>query len=219
MTSKKEKDAHLWDRDPDDWYVEPLWTSRALFAAESFDGVICDPCCGMGRILDMAREARYSTFGMDIVDRGASTFHRFKKADFFATKGTFDNIVCNPPYRYGESFLEAALRRSHRKTAVLLRAVWANSGKRSAWLETLPLKRVLMITPRPSMPPGAVILASGGRDPSGGLQDYAWFVFQKGYEGAPIFGWARRPAKVAMAKPVKNPSIVIASKKALARAS
>lgn len=194
---KIKKDAHLWARDPDDWYVEPLWASRALFAAETFEGTIVDPACGMGRILDAAKEAGYRTASFDIKDRGVGKrhAHAFTVADFFESTGSLDNIVSNPPYKYGDAFLAHAIRRSRRKTALLLRAQWANSAKRSAWLATLPLSRVLMLTPRPSMPPGAVVVAHKGKDPSGGQQDYAWYIFEHGFTGTPSFGWARRASK------------------------
>lgn len=194
--NKKRKDAHLWQRDPDDYYVEPRWVDEALFALEPFEGMITDPSCGLGRILDAARALRYSTYGMDIVDRGASARHRFTQCDFFQARGDFDNIVSNPPYKFGQAFLGRAIERSRRKTAFLLRAQWANAAHRSAWLATLPLKRVLMVSPRPSMPPGAVVEAMGEKNPSGGLQDYAWFIFERGFEGVPTFGWAHRAPKV-----------------------
>lgn len=189
--NKKRKDAHLWARDPDDWYVEPAWCDDALFASEKFEGPIVDPCCGLGRILDAAWRAGYPTVGYDIKDRGVRDRHPFAISDFFNSDALFPNVVCNPPYLHGDKFVRAALARSV-KTAVLLRAQWANAGARSRWLESLPLRRVLMLTPRPSMPPGAVIIGSGGKDPSGGLQDYAWFIFERGYSGEPGFGWARR---------------------------
>lgn len=194
--TKTLKNAPLWERDPDDWYVEPAWCSDALFAVEPFEGVVCDPCCGMGRILDAAARAGHATFGSDIVDRGASKRHSFGVVSFVDWPMAVDNIVCNPPYKFGDDFVQRVVDGALRKSAVLLRAQWANAGTRSRWLESLPLRRVLMLTPRPSMPPGAVILHDG-KDPSGGRQDYAWFVFERDFVGSPSFGWARRPKKAS----------------------
>lgn len=192
---KWRKNAHLWVRDPDDWYIEPDWCNDALFTRIKFDGPVVDPCCGTGRILDAAARAGLATMGQDIKDRGASKRHSFVIADFFNGTSRMPDIACNPPYKYANNFVAAAVERSLGKTAVLLRCQWANAGARSRWLESLPLRWVLMLTPRPSMPPGAVIEA--GINPSGGLQDYAWFVFERGFTGEPTFGWARRPQKVA----------------------
>lgn len=186
----KVKDAHLWERDKDDWYVEPAWCCDALFKKEKFTGWITDPCCGVGRVLDAANTTGYKCNGYDIVDRGAAANHKFAIADFFKEDFFFENIVCNPPYKYDDQFVDRAVKITARKIAVLLRAQWANGSKRSRWLEALPLRRVLALSPRPSMPPGAVIKA--GITPGGGLQDYSWFIFEIGFAGRPEFGWCRR---------------------------
>lgn len=193
--AEKERKSHLWARDPDDWYIEPRWCGDALFAAVKFNDLIVDPCCGLGRILDAAKDAGYGTFGMDIRDRGAGDRHPFEQRDFFTIEDCVPNIVCNPPYKYAERFVAHCIAHVERKTAVLLRAQWANGGLRSRWLETLPLRHVLMLSPRPSMPPGAVVVA--GERIGGGRDDYGWFVFERGYTGRPEFGWARRPERGA----------------------
>lgn len=188
---KTPKNAHLWERDPDDWYVEPAWCDTALFAVEQFQGVVHDPCCGLGRVLDAAKAAGCETFGGDIVDRGASARHPFLLHNFIANPYVCENIAFNPPYKYDDEAVRAAVEFSVRKAAVLLRSKWANGGKRSRWLEGLPLRRVRQLAPRPSMPPGAVVLANEG-EPSGGQEDFAWYIFERGYIGEPTFGWARR---------------------------
>ena len=189
---KKKKHAHLWVRHPDDWYVEPDWCNDALFSAVKFTGLVFDPCCGFGRVLDAAAAAGLETYGMDIARRFKVQGHRFRLGNFFQTNYEADNIASNPPYKHSENFLKEALTRSRRLTAVLLNAQWANAGDRSRWLESLPLRYVLALSPRPSMPPGPVIEA--GISPGGGRQDFSWFVFERGYTGKPEFGWARRPA-------------------------
>lgn len=188
---KRQKNAHLWARHPDDWYVEPEWCNDALFEKVAFEGEVVDPCCGFGRILDAARRVGLPTSGFDVVDRGASKRHQFHLANFFdATAIRLQNIVCNPPYKYDDKFVSMAVERSERLTAVLLRAQWANGSARSRWLESLPLRWVLALTPRPSMPPGPVLEA--GVSPGSGTVDYSWFVFERGFTGVPSFGWARR---------------------------
>jgi len=190
---KKQKNAHLWVRDPDDWYVENDWCADALFEKIAFDGPITDPACGIGRVLDSAKRNGYRCNGFDIKCRdNIDQRHVFAIADFFATKRRYKNIVSNPPYKYDDEFLRVAIARTDDTVALLLRTQWANGSARSAWLEKLPLAYKLDLTPRPSMPPGAVILA--GDSPGGGQTDYAWYVFRHGYQGEPKYGWARRPA-------------------------
>ena len=76
------------------------------------------------------------------------------------------------------------------KIALLLPATWHLGDKRSRRLEELPLRRIWFLTPRPSMPPGAMILA--GMKPGGGREDFAWYVFLRGYDGHPEARWLRR---------------------------
>ncbi|MBN9568206.1 MAG: hypothetical protein J0H79_11445 [Alphaproteobacteria bacterium] len=193
--AKKERKSHLWARDPDDWYVEPRWCNDALFAAVQFEGVIVDPCCGVGRVLDAAKDAGYDTIGMDLRDRGARDRHPFEPRDFFTVEDFAPNIVCNPPYKYAERFVAHCIAHVMRKTAVLLRAQWANGRARSRWLESLPLRHVLALSPRPSMLPGAAVVA--GERAGSGTTDYSWFIFERDYAGRPEFGWARQPGRGA----------------------
>ncbi len=197
--AKRQKNSHLWARDPDDYYVEPVWTDERLFEKVRFDGAIVDPCCGSGRILDAAAAAGYKVLGMDIRDRGASKRHPFIQASFFddpASVGPWPNIVCNPPYKYGEEFVKQAFDRTLGRLAVLLNIQWANAGgrsNRSRWLESMPLESVFALSPRPSMPPGSVIEA--GVQAGGGQTDYAWFIMRRGHRGPPEFGWVHRQKK------------------------
>lgn len=183
MTAIREKQAHLWERDPHDWYVEPYECSASLFIEEDFDGPIWDPACGLGRIVEEARLAGHQAIGTDIVSRsplcGATS-------DFLQPTYTplFRNIVTNPPFGIAEDFVNKALSilPDQGKLAVIVPLVWLSgfSSKRD-WLPRSPLKTVYSISPRPSMPPGSVILA--GIKPGNGTKDFAWLVWQKGHVG------------------------------------
>jgi hypothetical protein len=182
--------AKIWDRHPDDWYVEPSWVSERLFATETFVGEVFDPACGSGRIVRSARAAGLRAWGTDIVARSPECL---TVRDFLGPSGmAFDHIVTNPPFKHAEAFVRLALERSRGKVAMLLPSKWMHGDKRSRWLETTPLRRVLYITPRPSMPPGPVIEA--GVNPGGGKEDFAWFIWLRGYDGKPESGWLRREA-------------------------
>jgi hypothetical protein len=108
----------------------------------------------------------------DIVDRG---FPGSKVRDFLTVQARYCNFVCNPPFGIAEQFVTHALKLARHTVAMLLPTIWLQGDRRSRWLETTPLKRVLFITPRPSMPPGAVIAA--GQKPGNGTKDYAWLVW------------------------------------------
>lgn len=107
-----------------------------------------------------------------------------------------DNIVSNPPFglctpKRGETgFVERCLAVARCKVALLLPVTWGLGDRRSRWLENTPLKRVRLLTPRPSMPPGHLFV--DGFEPGQGWQDFAWFVWERGYQGPPHIHWLRR---------------------------
>jgi len=187
----REKNAHLWDRHPEDWYVEPEWVSKRLFEHEPFDGCIVDPACGLGRILIAAQSAGYRVVGRDIVNR---SFYCMATKDFRDCHSSADNIVSNPPFglcdprgKPDECFVRHALNIANRKVALVLPTAWLNARK---WLRGTGLYRVWLISPRPSMPPGPVIEA--GESPGGGKKDFAWYVWLRGYDGEPSVRWLVR---------------------------
>ena len=100
-----------------------------------------------------------------------------------------DNICCNPPFRRSREFVIRARAIAKRKVAMILPLSWISGDRRSRWLQTFP-RRVLIITPRPSMPPGPVILA--GLKARGGRTNFAWYIWERNYIGEPTFGWLRR---------------------------
>lgn len=196
--------AHAWERDPYEHYVEPAWVSRRLFQVETFFGTVVDPAAGFGTIVRSARSSGLKAFGYDIARRPeADTGLVTGGIDFTLPDGHPDLddlypapypvscIVSNPPYglipdgsgdRLEEVFLRRALDRAE-KVALLLPTSWLHSAKRARWVYSLPFCAKYELTPRPSIPPGHVILS--GEKPGGGKKDFAWFIFWKGFSGAP----------------------------------
>lgn len=201
-----------YKREPDNWYREEPWCSARLFAAERFQGRVVDPCAGFGTIVRSAIDAGLRAEGYDLRDRGYPNVQGgidfFEPLGMHYTPGIFpcDNIVSNPPYatwkqlgqprrtnamaRAEDEFLRLALKRARYKVALFLPSGWLNSDARGKWITTLPLYRVYLCSPRPSCPPGPYI-AEGGSI-GNGKTDYSWFVFLRGFDGAPTVHWLRR---------------------------
>lgn len=180
-------DAHIWDREANDHYVEPRWCSERLFQVEPFEGVIWDPACGFGTICESAFAAGYPILASDICDRGYVRGTPSRIADFATLDDPVDNIVTNPPFDAARQFAFHALTLARRKVALIFPVARLNAAR---WLRDTPLRRVWLLTPRPSMPPGHVI--ASGEKPGGGKMDYAWLVFERGFAGAPELDWLHR---------------------------
>lgn len=182
----KKLDAHVWEREENEHYVEPEWCSRRLLQEEEFVGLVDDPCCGFGTIPKAAISLGMGATGSDIVDRG-SGLATFEVADFLLSEWSRDNIVCNPPFNIASRFAERALSLASRKVAMVFPTARLNAAH---WLHSTPLQRVWMMTPRPSMPPGHVI-AAGGK-PGGGKMDFCWLVWDRQHTGSAEIRWLKR---------------------------
>jgi hypothetical protein len=186
----KSLNARIFSREKSDHYVEPAWCSARLFDVEKFERSIIDPACGWGTIVIEAKKAGYNAAGFDLVDRGWDSSKT--PFDFLKSTTVFDNIVTNPPFDIGPQFITHAVNHVRYKVAAifLVRRLPA-----AAWLQNLPLAKILMLTPRPSMPSGSFIKAGGKI--GGGTQDFCWLIFDHQYRGQPVIGWLPKIARLA----------------------
>ena len=58
---KRPRRSHTFARDRDDFYSEPSWVSERLFAAETVEGLIWDPACGLGAIAEQQAQQAYQS--------------------------------------------------------------------------------------------------------------------------------------------------------------
>lgn len=191
-TAKKDRE---YPRDPLGWYVEPASAVEQLFDLVSFDGVIWDPSCGRGTILDVARRRGHSTMGSDIVDRFRPNRHQFYRSDFLAVSGPpmlRFSIVNNPPYNepepmIAERFVEKAIRLGgwHRAAFLVPIEFQCGQGRYGKFFAPEPScgmrpSHVISLTERPSMPPGQMLEDLGESCRGGGMADYCWIIFTAG---------------------------------------
>ena len=196
VAEKREKKAHVWVEDPHGWYSEPDWTWQRLFAVESFAGEVFDPSCGRGNVVAAARDAGLSASGSDIAMPFArGNVEGYDVEDFMQAPSDLrlSSICTNPPYslldpRDGSpSYLRKALAATSHKVVLLVPTVWLNAR---SWLRDTPLYRVWLLTPRPSMPPGRLVME--GKRAGSGTKDYCFVVFLHGFSGEPAISWLHR---------------------------
>ena len=186
----RKRDSNVWERQENEWYLESEWVSQRLFAVEQFTGLIVDPACGIGRIPAAARACGHEAVGYDLVKRAdwCTGGYNFLKPEFPYEILCDGNVVSNPPYAQYREFAETALKYRTRKVAMLWLAARLNAA--GAWLARTPLATVYLLTPRPSVPPGEVVL-NGGKV-GGGRHDFCWLVWSRDWQGAPVVKWLRR---------------------------
>jgi hypothetical protein len=184
----KKLDAHVWEREADEHYVEPSWCSRRLFDVEEFNDQVWDPCCGFGTIVLNAMHQCDTTYASDIVERKSGICDEV--CDFLKCTDNCaaPNIVCNPPFNIAGQFaLHALSLKNTKKVAMIFPVARLNAAH---WIKGTPLRRVWLMTPRPSMPPGHVI--ARGEKPGGGKMDFCWLVWERGYDGSSELKWLTR---------------------------
>jgi hypothetical protein len=187
LTQSRPRNTHIWARDALEFYTEPCWVDKRLFEVERFTGIIHDPFCGSGRVIDAARAHGYQTIATDAVDRGYEHFDRV--LDFFQDDVELlgNNIITNPPY----AFLRESAERGLDLGADVVAMICPMPRLPAAhWLQRLPLARIHALTPRPSMPPGDLVAA--GMKAAGGRPEFCWLVFRRDHFGPPAFRWLHR---------------------------
>lgn len=202
VSTARKRNSH-----PYDWYVDEHWVAWQLFQAlgrfereKAAGEAIWDPCAGSGRTLVTFGENGFRRFASDIVnriDRAAIDANEIGEPEFFSadflelTQAPAPcSIVCNPPYSYikgiAEAFARQALKLSARRVCMVLPVKWvASKGRFALFMRDHPPLAVLVLTERPSMPPGDMIAGMGNRAFRGGVVDYAWFVWDKTRPTAP----------------------------------
>lgn len=199
-----------WEQAPQAWYVEPEWCVEALFDAIPFgQDLIWDPSCGRGTVLDVAKARGHETFGSDIVDRHAR--HRFTRGNFTLTQdripiskvGQPTSIVNNPPYSDPPGIAEAFMRKAcalpvRMAAFVVPIAFLAGSERWRFFTQDVHPSDVLIMSERPTMPPGDKIDEMGARAFKGGMQDYCWIVYRHPHRWATRIRWARPRSKLQL---------------------
>jgi hypothetical protein len=174
------KNAHVWERDPHDWYVEPESATAELLTVERFIGDIHDPCCGGGNIVRTLRAGGYHATGTDVVKRVGDDAEWFTGVvDYLDCRCYPSNIVMNPPFfraKGAEAFIRKALSEASGKVAAFVDIRFiAGDGRATGLFADHPPHRIWVITPRVSCPPGKYLEAGGKA--GNGSSDWVWMVW------------------------------------------
>lgn len=162
-----------------DFYPTPRRGTTALLELETFVGDVWECACGDGRMSEVLEE-RYRVISTDIEPRGYGS-----KLDFLNSIDLLaPNIITNPPFVVAQEFAEHALKLGCDKLALICKLAFLEGVSRSTWLETTPLRKVYVFKRRLKFNRNGDENIKGG-----GMIAFAWFVWEKGYQGSPIIKW------------------------------
>lgn len=168
------------DLDGPDFFPTPEWATAALMDNEIFKGQIWEPACGDGSMARVLASKGNDVIASDLYDRGFGEIG----IDFLNTQRVADNIVTNPPYNAAEGFVKIGLRNAKRKFALLLRLAFLEGANRYRTVFSVnPPARIWVFSERITFyPAGAVQKGTG-------TTAYAWFVWDKDWEGQTEMKW------------------------------
>lgn len=173
----------VFERERNDYYATHPDNTEWLCRLEGFSRRIWEPACGEGHISKVLESHGYEVRSTDLIDRG----YGMGGVDFLMQTEVWDgDIVTNPPYGYATEFVERALQvvTEGRKVAMFLKLTFLEGKRRKELFRDFPPKVVYVSSGR------AVCARNGefGRF-DGSAIAYAWFVWEKGYEGETVVRW------------------------------
>jgi hypothetical protein len=171
---------HPEGRPGDDFYPTPPTATEQLIRCIGFPERIWEPACGDGAISRVLESHDYQVISSDLYDHGYGE----TGADFLQTSARRANaIITNPPYCLAEAFLQHALDLQVRKIALLCKLAFLEGVKRSSILEASPLHYVLVFRRR------LQLTRNGESMRNRGMIAFAWFVWERNYNGQPVLRW------------------------------
>ena len=173
------------ERQQHDYYATEPKAMELLLAEESFHSVIWECACGEGHLSKVLEEHGFEVISTDLIYRG---FGDPVPLDFL--KDTLENfegdIITNPPYKYALEFVEQALNsvQQGRKVAMFLKLTFLEGQKRKEFFLHNPPKTIYVSSSR-------LMCAMNGNfaSISSSAAAYAWFGWEKGFNGDPIIKW------------------------------
>lgn len=147
---------------------------------------IWEPACGTGNLAQPLTKNGFVVYASDLKDRGFGEVH----VDFLNTK--IDNcppiILTNPPYSLATEFIEQALEilpNGGVYIALMNISYLAGQKRYDRVYSKGTLREVYIFSKRVECWRNNDKETYGGKS----MVDFAWYVFQKGYNGQPILYW------------------------------
>lgn len=185
ITGRKEKTEY-------DFYETPKWATERAIEAMIIDGVLnkCDcvyePCVGAGAITDVLNHYGFKNIKASDIQT-ADYIKGQKGIDVYDIESNACEVVfTNPPYNLMTkgNMLAEFQRIARKKVVLLLNIFYLSSKERKQMLENSHLRHIYIHSNRVTMFP------YGQEKPkNGGTKMYAWYVWDKEYNGKPTLSW------------------------------
>ena len=174
------------ERETHDYYATEPKALELLLEQEQFSPTVWECACGEGHLSEVLKKHGYTVISTDLIDRGYGT----GGVDFLNCTEQFDgDIITNPPYKYAKEFVEHALSlvTDGHKVIMFLKLQFLEGKARRKMFEKTPPKTMYVSSSR-------LQCAKNGdfetyKQGVGTAVAYAWFVWEKGFNGSPTIKW------------------------------
>ena len=182
-----------------DYYATPFKATEDVLNALLKSGetlgndTILEPSAGEGHIVKVLKDFypyneitandiayRDSRLGIDI--NGGIDFLNYEP------HRKFDTIITNPPFALAQEFIEKALELSNHYVIMFAKIQLLEGDKRRKMFDNSPLKYVYVFSKRVNPLRNGEPTDEKGK-PWASTMCFAWFVWEKNYEGEPIIRW------------------------------
>lgn len=171
-----------YDRVENDYYATNPTAIDDLLKVEEFSERIWEPACGEGHLSKRLEHFNKFVYSTDLYNRGyGCDYFDFLKA----TEKYEGDIITNPPYKYAVEFAEKAIELTNNKVAMFLKLTFLEGQARVPFFKKYPPKKIWVYSFRQSV-------ARNGEAEMFNKSSavcYAWFIWEKGFQGAPEIGW------------------------------
>lgn len=181
------------ERVENDFYATPRNATEAILNIVELKGSILEPAAGQGHISVVLKE-KYpynEIVSTDLVQRNEKFGVSIQGGIDFLTHDfnrKFDNIITNPPFNMAQEFIERALQLADDKVIMFAKIQLLEGNKRKEMFDNAPLKYVYVFSKRVIPLRNGEELNENGKKWSSTMC-FAWFVFEKEYEGEPVIRW------------------------------
>lgn len=172
------------EREKNDYYATDPKAAKLLLEVEPDLSSIWECACGEGHLAKVFDNADKLGLATDKIYRG---YGNLNPIDFLAYNDYWNgDIVTNPPYKFAKEFVEQALSMvlEGRKVCMFLKLTFLEGKARKELFKKYPPKTIYVCSGR------VKCALNGDFDATGqSAACYAWFVWEKGYQGDTVVKW------------------------------
>ena len=179
------------EREKNDYYAtDPIAIDKLLTIEQPYQRIY-ECACGQGHLVKRLHEKGFEIYASDIIDRGYGFIKDFLQMKEYETSWIKDcDILTNPPYKYAKEFVLHALDLigyGHKVYMFLKLTFLEGKSRYKDLFSKYPPKVIYVFSER-------VMCAKNGdfegmKAGGGSAVAYAWFVWQKGWQGKTTVEW------------------------------